>query len=891
MGFVTDSPDPRDVRVASGRLPNTMFEALIVACGDGGDLAAAATAGIGRRIEVLCEAGVEVAVVTAVDAVAADRLLAARPRGPGRLHLCAAGGIVRVVGSELRPVGPGTAGGQGEGARWLMAQWWDLGIGPGLVLLVADFTRDPSAAVLRGAVGPRTRVVSIGPRAVPSARHLGGGPRTIVHLLDDQVERRRARRVPSVDGDPAWTLVIDGRCQLSNEVVASLLTVANGHLGIRGDREEQGPSRFPEVIAAGVYDGRAGPALLAGPVWTGLVADLTGRAERRVLDLRTGVLWREVRGGPAPLRTLRFVSFARPHAAALRAEGAASELQGGPPLLPPPVEAGFEHGAVDGARWARTRARGHGAIVAAGSDHQSRNSRLRTVERLVAFAADPDRTPFTEEVLGALDGLREAGFEQLLAEHRAAWAARWRDAEVTIEGDPDAQLATRFALFHLMASVPTAGEGPVGARGLTGPAYAGHVFWDADVYVLPPLAATCPQAARSMLEYRVRRLDAARRVAAGWHLNGARFPWESAGQGTEVTPRLARLAGGRVVPIRTGDHEEHITADVAWAAWQYHQWTGDAAFLAGRGRDLITESARYWASRVRPDRHGAGHLYGVIGPDEYHEPVDDNAFTNVMARWNLRLAARLVVDDGVGGSPEEAGRWLEVAESLVDGYDADSGRYRQFTGYDHLEPLLAADIATPPVAADVVLGRRRLEGSQIIKQPDVLLLYHMVPEETEPGSFIPNLDYYGPRTAHGSSLSPAIHAALLARAGRLDEALDAFHMAARLDLDDLTGTTSAGLHLATMGGLWQAIAHGFLGLRPRAGVLHVDPRLPSAWRTLGLRLRFRGARLGLLARPGHLVVSTDTPVCLQLPDTPPLHVAPPGAELRRSRGTWKGDLR
>jgi trehalose/maltose hydrolase-like predicted phosphorylase len=875
---VSIAPADRRAAGVTVRLPNTTFEALVLACGASA-LAEAAAAGAGRLIQTLCEAGVEIAVVSPVDALAVHRILAARPRGGGRLHLYAGerAAVVRVVGSELHPVWRGGAGaGVADGVRWLMADWWNLGLGPGLVLLVADPASDGTAGALRAAVGPRATFVPI-----------GGGAGPLLGLLCAQVERRRTRRVPAIDHDPAWTLVLDDRSPLPDDVQASLLTVANGHLGIRGDREERGPSRFPEVIAAGVYDGRAGPALLAGPVPTGLVADLAGSQERRLLDLRTGVMWREVRGGPAPLRTLRFVSLARPHAAALRAEGCASELQAGPALQPPPVEAGFEHGTAGSARWARTQARGHGAIVAAGSGHQARTGRLRTVERLVAFAADPDRTPSTEEVLGTLDQLREAGFERLLAEHRAAWAARWRDAEVIIEGDPETQLAARFALFHLMASVPTSGEAPVGARGLTGPAYAGHVFWDADVYMLPPLAATCPPAARSMLEYRIRRLQAARRVATGWHLAGARFPWESAGEGTDVTPRLARLPGGGIVPVRTGDHEEHITADVAWAAWQYHQWTGDAAFLAGRGRDLIAEAARYWAARVRRDRHGAGHLYGVIGPDEYHEPVDDNAFTNVMARWNLRLAARLIEGDGIGGTAEEAGRWREVADSLVDGYDPDSGRYLQFTGYDRLEPLLVADIAEPPVAADVVLGRRRLAGSQIIKQPDVLLLHHMVPEETQPGSLIPNLDYYGPRTAHGSSLSPAIHAALLARAGRLDDALDAFRMAARLDLDDLTGTTSAGLHLATMGGLWQALAHGFLGLRPVDGALHVDPRLPGAWRGLGLRLRFRGARLGLLARPGRLVVAADAPVTLQLPGIPPVPVAPPGIELRRRGGVWQ----
>ena len=201
----------------------------------------------------------------------------------------------------------------------------------------------------------------------------------------------------------------------------------------------------------------------------------------------------------------------------------------------------------------------------------------------------------------------------------------------------------------------------------------------------------------------------------------------------------------------------------------------------------------------------------MIGPDEYHEDVDDNAFTNVMARWNLRRGADLA--DELGLVADAAG-WRQIAASLVDGWDAERRLYEQFAGYWSLEPLLIDQVAEPPVAADVLLGGARVRGSQLIKQADVLMLHHLVPDEVEPGSLRPNLSFYEARTAHGSSLSPAIHAALLARGGEPDRALVPFRMAARLDLDDLTGTTSGGLHLATMGGLWQALAYGFCGLRP-----------------------------------------------------------------------------
>jgi trehalose/maltose hydrolase-like predicted phosphorylase len=338
-----------------------------------------------------------------------------------------------------------------------------------------------------------------------------------------------------------------------------------------------------------------------------------------------------------------------------------------------------------------------------------------------------------------------------------------------------------------------------------------------------------------------------------------------------------------VTQIRTGELEEHIVADVAWAASEYAAWTGDAAFVRGPGADLLLDTARYWASRVTIEDDGRGHVRGVIGPDEYHEVVDDNAFTNVMARWNLRRGADLADEFGRG---DEAARWRRLASIVVDGWDAARRLYEQFAGYWSLEPLLIDQVAGRPVAADVVLGARRVRGSQLLKQADVLMLHHLVPGEVEPGSLETNLAFYEPRTAHGSSLSPAIHAGLLARAGEPDRALVPFRMAARLDLDDLTGTTAGGLHLATMGGLWQALAYGFCGLRPGGDVLHIDPRLPSEWSALALQLVFRGEPLGIRAEHDRVVIDCATPLIVRIGGADPQTCRPPGQtyEISDRRG-------
>ena len=282
------------------------------------------------------------------------------------------------------------------------------------------------------------------------------------------------------------------------------------------------------------------------------------------------------------------------------------------------------------------------------------------------------------------------------------------------------------------------------------------------------------------------------------------------------------------MPIRTGQLEEHIVAQVPLAADTYVEWSGDRAFEAGPYRRLLVETARYWASRIRVEPDGTGHIYGVIGPDEYHEPVDDNACTNVLARWNLRRAAELFDGESDGVPAAERSRWRELAEGLYDGYDGDTGVYEQFAGFHGLEPLIIAEVAERrPIAADLLLGAERTHGAQVIKQADVLMLHHLVPEEVVPGSLEPNLRFYERRTAHGSSLSPAVYASLLARARDFEPALEALRIAAFLDLDDLTGSSSAGLHMATMGGLWQALAFGFGGLRARSGRLHPGPGPPA----------------------------------------------------------------
>ena len=788
----------------------------------------------------------------------------------------------------------------GDVALGMIEALWRSGVDPQGLLVIVDglsgVPQRPAPVTVPDARASTVALVNGGRGALRCGMvALSGGSARLQQLLTDQLRRRRRGALPDFSTQASWSLVIEGFDAKTQQVHEALLSLSDGQVGMSATALTGGPNRHPWVIAAGVYDG-SGPEthLLTGPIAFKLGVSAAGPPRRQVLDLRTGTLFEAARADASDIESVRFLSLARPTTAVLRAR-LPHMHRAGASLLPPPDDHTYEGGRLGAARWIRVAASTGGILAAAVQTRRTAprpvdgpDTRTAVLDRFAVYRTDASSLPDPSDGVDAVAHAAAAGFDRLLAEHRLTWARRWEDADVVVEGDDELQLCIRFALFHMMASVADSGEAGVGARGLTGTGYRGHVFWDADTFVLPFLAATHPTAARSMLEYRLRRLPAAIEAARAVGRAGARFPWESARSGRDVTPTSARDRSGRPVAIRTGQLEEHIVAQVPWAACCYVDWTGDDVFARGPCHRILVETARYWASRVRSGEDGSAHIYGVVGPDEYHEPVDDNAFTNCMARWNLRRAvasAEMTGDDGV--ALDERQRWIGIAEALHDGYDADTGIYEQFAGFTDLEPLVIEELAPRrPIAADLLLGAERTQGAQVIKQADVLMLHHLLPDEVVAGSLEPNLRYYEPRTAHGSSLSPAIHASLLARARDFDRSLEALRIAARIDLDDLTGSTAQGLHLATMGGLWQALAFGFAGLRPRAGMLHIDPVLPPSWSALELRVRFRCAKVRVRKERAHLSVWADRPTSVVVGGTP-FAMGPGTLGFRRRGPRWE----
>jgi len=742
---------------------------------------------------------------------------------------------------------------KGDAVTAIAAAWSELGITSGLVLVVGDEFGSlggvPGSDAHLLAIGDHALAVSVGvePEGVPAGvDRLGGGPAAFRRLLREQLRLRADGALPRIDPAPEWTIDFPVAVDTPAPVAGACCTLADGVVGMRGVPLHGPRSDIPAVLVANAYCG-TGPdtELLAAPEPAGTQRD--GATTRHlVLDLQSGTLHEQ---GPSDQSLgMRFLVADHPGVLALRDVGAATD-----PVFTSPPSVTARSAAESNTGYERmATAHPDGCEVQAVGVRSPSLAGAATADRLISY--DQHDTSGA-----ALRAAHNTGFDALLRARRATSSARWRGADVRC-GDAELQRNIRFGLLHLMQAAPDNGAAAVGARGLTGPAYRGHVFWDAEVFVLPFLTATHPAAARAMLEYRVRHLAEAQRLARSTGFRGARFPWESAGRGTDVTPERARDRSGRLVAVHTGDREVHVVADIAWAAQHYIDWTGDDAFAQGAGHRLLIETARFWASRVQVASDGRAHINTVIGPDEYHDPVDDNAFTNVMAqsnfRWAIASAAR------VGDIPrEEVDGWRALADALVDGLDATSGIYEQFRGFFALEPLVIAEVAPRrPIAADLLLGPERTAQAQVLKQADVLMLHHLVPDAVAPDSLSANLRYYEPRTAHGSSLSPGVHASLFARAGEGARALELLRLAASIDLDDITDTTALGLHLAAMGTVWQACVFGFLGARPTSTALTVDPRVPDELGELTATMTFHGSRIEITASATQLTIDAAAPV-------------------------------
>jgi alpha,alpha-trehalose phosphorylase len=660
-------------------------------------------------------------------------------------------------------------------------------------------------------------------------------------------------------------------------------------------------------------------------------------AYERVLDMRSGVLSRAVtfrtaRGAVVSLNSERLVSLHWRHLAAISYEvtlvsgqaelAIASELVTHLPRPKgdddPRVGVRMTDSALqpvaqscDDARVVlELRTRSSGIGLACGMEHaistELRHSVESSVEedegRVVFFLdAEPGIPARVTKMLGyhhaehapagdlcrrvarTLDRAASDGYERIAEVQRERLAAFWEHSDITIEGPGDIQQAVRYNLFQVrQASARVEGHG-IAAKGLTGRGYEGQYFWDTEIYVLPCLTYTQPHVARRLLHFRYEMLDAARRRARQLGHRGALFPWRTI-SGEEASAYYA-----------AGTAQYHINAAISYAVRQFVRVTGDREFLAREGVEILVETARFWADLgfFSARRDGQFCIQGVTGPDEYSAVVDNNAYTNLMARENLNGAVECLqllhdtdseayarVVERLKIQPQEPVEWCDAAERMFVPYDERAGVLLQDEHFLNRKPW---DFEGTPIEKYPLLLHYHplnIYRHQVIKQTDVVLATFLAGDSFSLDEKRRVFEYYDPLTTADSSLSSCVQSVMASEVGAAQTAYEYFLISAAIDLANLAGNVGDGIHVASCGGVWMALVNGFAGLRDIEGHdLRFAPRLPVDWQSMSFRLIVRGSRLevemtgdattyrlldgeslSLISDGEQFTVSTDAPV-------------------------------
>ena len=513
----------------------------------------------------------------------------------------------------------------------------------------------------------------------------------------------------------------------------------------------------------------------------------------------------------------------------------------------------------------RDRGKGEGALPCCGIRYQvmvEPGTQL-SLHKYIAVLSDR-YTPaegITLRAMAKADDARRTGSDVLFKAHAAYWDAIWSNCDVVIEGDVAAQQGIRYTIYQLLCTYSGSDARlNIGPKGFTGEKYGGGTYWDTEAYALYfSLGTHPPQVTKQLLQYRHAQLDKARENARKLGLAGALYP-------------MVTMTGEECHNEWEITFEEiHRNAAIACAVRNYTDYTGDRAYLYSQGIDVLVETARFWASRASySEARQAWVILGVTGPNEYENNVNNNWYTNRMARWNLEYAANTLNDMRLNSPPDyetavarlkisagEPVRWCEIAGRLVLPYDESRGIFLQQDGF--LDKILAPAVTIP--AAERPIHRHwswdRILRSCYIKQADVLQGLWFLNDDFTVEQKKRNFDFYEPMTVHESSLSPCIHAILAAETGDTEKSLEFYMRSARLDLDDLNRDTSDGLHITSMAGAWMSIVHGLGGLRACNGVLHINPVLPKTWHRYAFSIWFRGAKVSVDVRPDGCEVKSE----------------------------------
>jgi alpha,alpha-trehalose phosphorylase len=674
-------------------------------------------------------------------------------------------------------------------------------------------------------------------------------------------------------------------------------------------------------------------------------------SHRRVLDLRAGTLereveWRSPAGQEVRLRSVRLVSLVQRAVAAIsweveavgdparivvQSELVANEPQPEPQSEDPRAAAALRAPLVSqfaAARGDRVtlvhRTRASGLLVGAAMDHVvegpdgapteseveddmgrvtvaadlEAGEKLRLAKFLAyGWSAGRSLPAVRDQVEAALVEARHTGWEGLLSGQREVLDDFWDRADVELEGDLEIQQAVRFGLFHTMQAGARAEGRAIPAKGLTGPGYDGHAFWDTETFVLPLLTYAVPHAAAAALRWRHSTLPLARERARTLNLRGAAFPWRT-------------IAGEECSAYwPAGTAAFHVSADVADAAIRYVQVTEDVDFERETGVELLVETARLWQSLGHHDPGGGFRIDGVTGPDEYSAVEDNNVYTNLMAQRNLQAAAEAVERHPgrareLGVEDEEAAAWVEAAREVRLPYDQQRGVHAQSDDFTrHAEWDFEASGDRYPLLLHFPYFE--LYRKQVVKQPDLVLAMHLRGDAFTDEQKARNFDYYERRTVRDSSLSACTQAVMAAEVGLVELAYDYLAEAALVDLENLNHNTRDGVHIASLAGAWIACVAGLGGMRDHDGRLSFAPRLPEDLSRLAFRLSLgyrrvvvevdreqasyelsSGEPLELTHHGQSFVLAPGSPVALPVPAAPDREPPPqpPGRAPRRRHG-------
>ena len=703
------------------------------------------------------------------------------------------------------------------------------------------------------------------------------------------------------------------------ELLGSKLLMGNGYVGCRGTLEEHRAQQLTALTMAGLFDQRGSdwrePVNAPDPFWVRAqfdaqplsVLEQTPSKHSQWVDISCACQGRESVFAAAEVKALRFASLADRHLLALRYTVTARAEGDCRLVIAPDCEIWDIHGphlkdaalrAEEGAllytastlelgteiALAQTvscpegtvELREDGAYITA---HLAMGQAVTVYVYAALYkSTDPDWT----DPVGAVKAARDAGFDRLLAAQRSAWAELWDQVKVTIRGDERADLALRYSMYLLLVSTPFhTDQVAIPARGLSGQVYKGAMFWDTELYMLPMYLASLPQAARNLVAYRIRTLDGARAKAREYGYRGAFYPWESQEDGRDgcTEYNINDIFTGR--PLRTyfRDKQIHISADVAYGIWEYFRWTGDESILTDGGAEVLMECARFLYSwsyfKSEKNRY---ELLDVTGADEYHERVNNDFYTNVMAQKAL-AAMHGAMDHLAARHPDKLEELLDKLDFRADlpaildferrlylpAPDPDSGLIEQYDGHFKMEDISPAALLERVIRPNEYLGSPvgLAVQTQVIKQADVCLVTALFPEEYPRAVREANFRYYEPRTEHGSSLSGCIYALAAAKCGLMDYAYDYFMQAATLDL---TGAYKrfvgdlyiGGTHPASNGGSWLVAVRGFGGLSLVDGVPHIRPALPKGWTELTFPLCCQGLRCRVTVTPHSVTATADS---------------------------------